>query len=80
MQMLDKKRLEKMAGEGNEYALVTISTKVSAKEALGLLDLVDAMEEEMTPSRYMRNLLRDRLGLGPVVYLEYAGVEEYYGG
>ena len=67
--MLDRERLQKMAGEGNEYALVTISTKVSAREALGLLDLLAQDEDkEMTASRYMRNLLRDRLGLGPVVY------------
>lgn len=75
--MLDRERLQKMAGEGNEYALVTISTKVSAKEALGLLDLLNEDEDgEMTASRYIRNLLRVRLGLGPVVYLPY---EDEYG-
>jgi len=67
-----------LPGEGNEYAVVAISTRISAKEALGLLDLVEEGLKEgyMSASSFMRDLLRARLGLEPYVP-DYA--EEGYG-
>jgi len=72
MAELPRKNLERLARERPPYAIVTVSLKVSAKEKLGLLDLVEQDEDEgMSMSRFVRNLIRERLGLGPKVYPVY---------
>jgi len=72
MAELPRKNLERLARDRPPYAIVTLAFKVSAKEKLGLMDLVSQDEDKtMSMSRYMRNLLRVRLGLGPKVYPIY---------
>jgi len=72
MAELPRENLKRLARDRPPYAIVNLGVKVSAAEKLGLLDLVSQDEDEtMSMSRYMRNLLRDRLGLGPIVYPEY---------
>jgi len=71
MAELPRKNLERLARDRPPYAIVTVSFKVSAREKLGLLDLVAQDEGEgMSMSRFVRNLLRERLGMGPKVYDE----------
>lgn len=78
MALMPRKNLERLARDRPPYAIVTIALKVSAKEKIALLDLVQEHEEEgMTMSRFMRNLLRVRLGLEPKkVYPVYDTEEE----
>lgn len=72
MAELPRKNLERLARDRPPYAIVTVSLKVSAREKLGLLDLVTQDEDEtMSMSRFVRNLIRERLGLGPKTYPIY---------